>query len=323
MEKVERDLRMRGGLKGLPHRMGILLVVTLVFLLSVPLSAWAKGPVGTIVTLTQTVEIKPAGAEEWRALKLKDKIYVGNLIRTGENSRVKIFFVDDSTISLGPLSTLKIEEHLFNAAENYRNSKFKLLLGKARVHVRGFFSPDSKYEVHTPTAVAGVKGTKFIVWVKSPVLTTVGVIQGQVAVANSLPHIPGEVLLTGNLATDVPINKPPQPPKPMDTQQMNNLQKDVATKGQTDGTKAGGVQEIAGGVKAVGKLAATPPPGTPGVVGGDMGEVLTAGTIQTNIVDTPPENSVQVSSHGQQQQNVPVNTTTTQEGGNVGCNLSY
>jgi len=289
-------------LKGLSNRAAVILLVTLIFLLATTFSAGAKEPVGTIVTLEKTVEIKPAGAKEWKILKLKDNVHVEDTIRTGEDSRVKMFFVDDSTISLGPITTLRIDEHLFKPAESYRDSKFKLFLGKARVQVRGFFSKDSKYEVHTPTAVAGVKGTRFTVWVKSPTMTTIGVTQGQVSVRNVSPAIVGEQILTRNLATDVPISKPPQTPKHMDKQQINNLQKDTLAKGKVEGavTKERGAKEEGAEGKMVGKeggkrkgAAGAPPTGPPKATGRGAGEAFPKRRIQTKVVDVPPEHSIQ------------------------------
>jgi len=273
---------------------GVVLLVTLVFLLTASFPAGAEDPVGMARTAQNIVEVKRAGIARWRPLKLNDKIYVKDTIRTGENSRARIFFFDDSTISLGPITTLMIDEHLFKPAESYRDSKFKLFLGKARVQVRGFFSKGSKYEVHTPTAVAGVKGTRFTVWVKSPTMTTIGVTQGQVAVRNVSPAIVGEQILTRNLATDVPINKPPQTPKHMDKQQINNLQKDTLAKA----SGAGGAAKKA--------VVAGAPEGTPVAVGRGAGGPVARGTVQTNVVDTLPESSVQAAAEAQHPVSEPV-----------------
>lgn len=83
-----------------------------------------------------------------------------DLIETDENSKVKLLFSDDSIMAIGPRSSVTIPE--FTHEKESRVAKIKVLFGRFKINIAKFFGGPSEYEVTTPTAVAGVRGT--ILW---------------------------------------------------------------------------------------------------------------------------------------------------------------
>ena len=158
----------------------ILLFCLVFFLIGGVNSLLAKEAVGKVDTLEGRVEIQPGKTKKWEALDVETKIYQKDTIKTGEDSRAKISFIDESIVSIGPEATIEIEKLIYTPAKNYRETALRLLIGKARFNVARLFSGNSKFEVYTPTAIAGVKGTNFVVDVISPDEVQVDVTEGQV-----------------------------------------------------------------------------------------------------------------------------------------------
>ena len=72
------------------------------------------------------------------------------------------FFNDDSILNLSELSRVEVEEYMYNAEKNRTKSIYKLVEGSLRVVVGR-----SDLEVHTSTAVAASRGTKFVIWTEN------------------------------------------------------------------------------------------------------------------------------------------------------------
>lgn len=92
------------------------------------------------------------------SLKLGQSIHVADKIRTGKNTRLKISF-KDSSIWLGQNTTFVVPKPKEEKREE--SFLFKVLRGKVRAKVKPGDFKD--FEVATPTAVAGVRGTEFFV----------------------------------------------------------------------------------------------------------------------------------------------------------------
>jgi ferric-dicitrate binding protein FerR (iron transport regulator) len=101
-----------------------------------------------------------AGATAWTALKPGDAVNLGDQVRTAAGSKLKLLFRDDSVVTLAPGSTLKVDQQTAGTAPV---SSFSLLVGTIRALVTDRYgATGARFEVETPTAVAGVRGTGFI-----------------------------------------------------------------------------------------------------------------------------------------------------------------
>jgi hypothetical protein len=96
-------------------------------------------------------------AQKTTALHRGDTVGVGDLIETDDKSKVKILLADDSILDIGPGTRVSLEQFLVQP--HSRTVQLKVLVGKFKLAIAKFFGGPSDYEVHTPTAVAGVRGT--------------------------------------------------------------------------------------------------------------------------------------------------------------------
>ena len=122
-------------------------------------AARADAPAGSVAGLEGTAEVLRPGAA-WAPLGVGDPVNVGDQLRTLADGKLKVVFRDDSVLTVGPASTLAITEQTVGAAPV---SSFSLLVGSLRALVtERYAKPGARFEVETPTAIAGVRGTGFI-----------------------------------------------------------------------------------------------------------------------------------------------------------------
>ncbi|GBC60106.1 hypothetical protein DENIS_1051 [Desulfonema ishimotonii] len=138
------------------------LICLLLFILC-PITGHTE-PVGEIVSLKGRVDITQPGTPAQTASP-DDPLSVGDIVRTKSNAAAEIRFGDGSVMRLGPGARVEITEYLF---ENGRTrASLRLFRGKIRSIVskaRGFFGKANRFEVQTPSAVIGVRGTDFLTW---------------------------------------------------------------------------------------------------------------------------------------------------------------
>jgi hypothetical protein len=91
-------------------------------------------------------------------------IEMKDAVATDKNSRTKLFFNDDSILNLGELSKVEVEEYLYSPEKQRSKSVYKLIDGSVKVIVGR-----SDLEVHTASAVAAARGTKFIMFKESAI----------------------------------------------------------------------------------------------------------------------------------------------------------
>jgi hypothetical protein len=114
--------------------------------------------VGWVASLEGAAERQRAGA--WTGLAAGEALELHDHVRTGAASKVKLLLRDDSVLTLAERSEMVLDEQVAGAAPS---SSFSLLLGKMRAVVTERYSASgAKFEVKSPTAIAGVRGTSFI-----------------------------------------------------------------------------------------------------------------------------------------------------------------
>jgi FecR protein len=210
--------------------------------------AWAQNTVGTVTDLSGSAHVERGGSTQpvasGMAVELKDKF------TTDAGAHLTITLVDNSKLELAEQSTLVIDEQTLGGGAPTRVS----LLGG---HVESLVSKALRgtaptFEVKTPNAIAGVRGTKFGVGYadSSPVCgltptSDISVAQGTVAVANSATPSAG-IDVEGGYETVVCGMRPPLPPGPLGI------------------AGAGGTGTAAGGFSGSGPSAGgAPPPACP------------------------------------------------------------
>jgi hypothetical protein len=160
-------------------------------------------------------------------------VQLGDELRTGDG-QMRVVFRDDSLIDLTERSSLIVDTQVFDPANGTYNSLLKLLSGKARALVSKVYgNPGASYEIQTPTAVAGVRGTTFLIeYDPSRDATDVIGIEGRIMVRSLADVLNNTVYVTASEGTTVVRGAAPTRPEPIDPDYMlhqSNVLQPLAT----------------------------------------------------------------------------------------------
>jgi hypothetical protein len=92
-----------------------------------------------------------------RVLALEDDVYHNELIETEQESATKLIFLDETTLTLGPESSVVLDRFVYDPDP----SKASLVMTATKGIFR-FASgklPKNAYRLHTPAATIGIRGT--------------------------------------------------------------------------------------------------------------------------------------------------------------------
>src|SRR5438128_4609825 len=132
------------------------LVVIPIFL--TPVVSWDQAPeLGVVTTLQGQASVARASGPGALPLKFKDAVFDRDRIQTGEQSIVKVLMGGKAIVTIRELSVLTITEELGKTTINLTLGKIAVGVAKQRMQ------PGERLEVHTPNAVAAVRGTVFVV----------------------------------------------------------------------------------------------------------------------------------------------------------------
>jgi hypothetical protein len=170
--------------------------------------------VGAVAALDGTVEINHAGP--WLLAELAGPISKGDQVRTGRPGRVRIVFADESVLELAEGSLVTINEQVFDPSAGSAKTAIELLGGKLRALVSGYYQKSGNaYEIRTLTAVAGVRGTTFLVAYEGDGNTEVVGVDGYVSVYG-MPQRGAGVRVTTQEISVVASGVPPSPARRLD-----------------------------------------------------------------------------------------------------------
>ncbi|MGE4195379.1 MAG: FecR domain-containing protein [Pseudodesulfovibrio sp.] len=145
-------------------RSASLIVLLMLFLLAAtPALAMDRAQtVGSIKTLTGEVFIERNG--EKLVAEVGGYLLEGDTLVTGENSSIGVIFRDDTILSLGSRSTVRIDRFVFDPAAE--NMSFLTNVRKGTVQfISGQMTrlqPGSMV-VETPLSTIGIRGTRFLI----------------------------------------------------------------------------------------------------------------------------------------------------------------
>ncbi len=137
-------------------------------LLSLWLAAPAQGEegaIGRIKTLEGEVTIERGGSAS--AAKLGTEVFEKDIVKTGENSKTGITFLDQTRLAIGPKSEIQLKDYEFTPEWKKYTFVTKIIRGTMH-YTSGLIaklSPSSTW-VETPGGTIGVRGTSFVVRVK-------------------------------------------------------------------------------------------------------------------------------------------------------------
>lgn len=169
--------------------------------------------------------------------KVGAKVFEGDSITTGADSRAKIVMSDRNVININPDSKIEISKYRNDGEGGNKNVELKLLQGKVRNNVEQTYDGDkSKFIIKTPTAVAGVRGTQFLAgFDPSTQMTSIVTFKGSVSLATVNPQgqvVGTPVVVKKGEMTTAAANKPPEPPKTLPKEEVKKLDMDTASASQ-------------------------------------------------------------------------------------------
>jgi hypothetical protein len=175
-------------------------------------AAWAQ-EVGTIASLEGSAKIGRGGA--WTDAAIGGVVQQGDELRTARPGRLRVVFQDDSVLTMGDDSRVVVDEQVFNPTEGQTRSLLRLLGGKISALVSEYYhQPGAAYEIRTATAVAGVRGTEFIVKYDAlSDVTEVAGVHGRAEVHSVLDPKQRGVFVSAREVTTVAAGQFPGPPK--------------------------------------------------------------------------------------------------------------
>lgn len=92
-----------------------------------------------------------------RQLAYKDDIYHNEVIETFDESATEITFLDETLLSLGPNSKITLDRFIYDP--NPDASSFIMTITKGALRFASGKLPSKAYNIHTPTATIGIRGT--------------------------------------------------------------------------------------------------------------------------------------------------------------------
>jgi hypothetical protein len=171
--------------------------------------------VGKVTMVEGVVEVLRGGKLPAQPLKPGDVINLGDVIRTKSEARAEVTLKDGSIVRIAPRSRLDISHYSEDGVRKVELSMprgmVESAVSKETAEMIKSKPKANKFEIKTPVAVAGVRGTNFIVY-HDRSMTGVYVKTGAVETYN--PKIPDvKVQVTAGQITTVAPNKPPAPPR--------------------------------------------------------------------------------------------------------------
>lgn len=184
----------------------------LLLLLAAPSAADTRA--GSVTALLPSAKIERAGSTT--AAAPGAEVQANDLVRTDDHGRVRVKLLDQSVLSIGVKSQLRIVRH----DSTSRQTSVELNFGRLRAQVAKITRAGGRFEVRTPTAVAGVIGTDFGVDASDPDVTRFICISGSVQLSSADPNISGSITCRGGTTVRVRRGKPPDQPERATQDQM-------------------------------------------------------------------------------------------------------
>ncbi|MCB9072755.1 MAG: FecR domain-containing protein [Bdellovibrionaceae bacterium] len=215
-------------------RLGILIC-----LLTFASPSHGKDMYGTFMIVKGQVHVEHDGKKG--EAKVNMKVYPGDTITSGPVSRAKITMSDRNILHISPSSVVKIAS--YENSESKKNVELELSQGKLRSEVIQSYKDKDKYIIKTPTAVAGVRGTDFLVShdIKNnftEVFTFRGSVEFSALQKDSTLGAP--IILKQNEMSSAQPNQDPAPPQAVPQENMRQIRNDSSAQAPSTSSPSSG-----------------------------------------------------------------------------------
>jgi hypothetical protein len=198
---------MRSGMKRIA---GIVLSTSLMTACAFAVGVAAE-KAAVVTRLDGTAVVVSKGGKTGMPLKKHDHIMAGQEVKVGEKSRIELKYPDGTVMRFAERSTIKMEDITYDSSTKSKKVKVDLGGGKLWANVKKLVTSDSKVEVKTVNAVAGVRGTVYRVNVDEDNSAMVKVYDGSVNVTGVQKEQPKP---SDQFTAPVPVPGPHEVPPP-------------------------------------------------------------------------------------------------------------
>ncbi len=192
-------------------KLSLLFMILLLFTANITLAS----PVGKIIYTEGRVDVLKPGQTVATPVSKGDSVEVGDIYRAKSNSKAEIAFVNKNVLRIAQNTRTEIKEYSIEGDRSsgviklYRG-KVQAIAGEEFVKRVSAFAEGNKLEVHTPNAVAGVRGTVFAVSYEGGI-TWIFCLEGKVYAFNwANPSV--IILIPANFISNVGGENPPTQP---------------------------------------------------------------------------------------------------------------
>ena len=180
------------------------LVILLTVCLAIPPDVVAQGGrAGQVTGIVPSVNLE-RGPQQLTALTGMP-VFWNDIVNTGHMARARVTLDDGSVLNVGSDSNLRVVSH--DAAT--QQTELELNYGRVKSEAVHLTKPGAKFQIRTPTGVAGVVGTVFFLAFEN-YITQLVVLEGSVQFCNLAGQC---VVVTAGLASTIrgPNQAPSQP----------------------------------------------------------------------------------------------------------------
>lgn len=203
--------------------------------------AFADDVHGVLRVVKGDVQIKSSSNGETTKAKLGGQVFPKDVIITGKDSRAKIVMIDNNEINVSPESQIELQHYEYDPNAGKKEVLLNVIYGKVRSKVeQKYDGKTTKFQIKTPAAVAGVRGTDFITsFNQSSHSSQVITFQGKVEFGLPGPNntILNPVFVTpGNSSTSV-AGRQPDPPTSVPKNELAKIEKESKADPAASGSK--------------------------------------------------------------------------------------
>ena len=201
-------------------------------------AANAQAVHGVLRVVKGDVQIKSAKSGQTARARVGEKVFPKDTIITAKDARAKIVMVDNNEINVSPESQIEIQNYEYDPAAGKKDVLLNVIYGKVRSKVeQKYDGKTSKFQIKTPSAVAGVRGTDFLTAHQGGV-TNIVTFEGKVELGTAGPGgvINNPVTITPGNTASVTTGGAPTAPVPVPRDQLAKMDNES----KADGPKADG-----------------------------------------------------------------------------------
>lgn len=204
-------------------RKNISILILGVFILIAHEESIAADAYGVFMVVKGEVKVESGGKET--VARVGSKVAAGDTVRSGVDARAKIVMSDRNVVSISPETTIRFAK--YTASVEQKEVELDLSKGKVRTNVEQKYQGEKdRFLLKTPSAVAGVRGTRFMVGFEPKTsVTSLVTFHGAVSFSSFVGNVlsPPILVQQGQSTTATP-GEVPRPPVDIPKKELRKLE---------------------------------------------------------------------------------------------------